>query len=168
MTSRRRVISRGGLLVKTPDLTSNPVCVTIALWKPPFASTASMLIASIGGSLSIVSSIVADNEQPDVKVISGSSLSATNSFINYASTTLPSGTMTGCAKLTALSDNSGETQTVGLRADSPAIGAGANPQSLDFDQRGTFRGRQIIHGDADGAHLLRSALVDSHRDWSMK
>ena len=57
----------------------------------------------------------------------------------------PTGSVTGSNNLTGvdpkldtsgLANNGGPTETIALEADSPAIGAGANPDSLFTDQRG--------------------------------
>ena len=92
--------------------------------------------------LRVVSSIIADNDADDVKLVGTATITGSNSLINFSSATLPTGTLSACPQLSPLADNGGPTKTVALRKTSPAIGVGVNPMSFPFDQRGTGYVRQ--------------------------
>ena len=60
-------------------------------------------------------------------------------------------------KLTPIQDNGGNTPTQALLSNSPAIDAGSNPNSLEFDQRGAGFSR-VVGSDADiGAFEVQSS-----------
>ncbi len=66
-------------------------------------------------------------------------ISGDHNFVraNFPDVSLPSGTLRiSCPRLGPLRDNGGVTWTHQLLSGSPAIDAGANPSSIDYDQRG--------------------------------
>jgi hypothetical protein len=99
-----------------------------------------------GGTLTLASSIVADNRGPsgqDDLVAWGPAVtvSGSNNLItswDLVSVSVPADTRTNCPKLDPLANNGGATWTHKLRHDSPAIDQG-DPGSLTFDQRGALR-----------------------------
>jgi len=64
-------------------------------------------------------------------------ISGDHNLIVDSDQTVPGDTLTSDPLLQALADNGGATWTLALGDGSPAIDTGSNPDSLDFDQRGT-------------------------------
>jgi hypothetical protein len=94
------------------------------------------------GIADIESSIIASNggDVPPVNigVGIGGGVSGSNNLIGESgSTTLPPDTIQSDPRLLPLSDNGGLTLTHELGSGSPAINAGNNNASLEYDQRGT-------------------------------
>jgi hypothetical protein len=72
--------------------------------------------------------------------------------------TVPVDTIGSDPLLTSLADNGGPTQTMSLRVASPAINAGANPDTLPFDQRGSGFPRTNFGATDIGAYENESAV----------
>ncbi len=94
----------------------------------------------VGGTVNAVSTIFAANGTTDVS----GKINATDSLFQSTEST---GTITGTGNLInvdplldpkGLQNNGGPTQTIALEANSPAFGAGQNPQNLITDQRGSI------------------------------
>jgi hypothetical protein len=94
--------------------------------------------------ITLVSSIVAKNNTagvPDDIYLSNSytlSIGGSNNLVEAvtANFTLPVDTLSADPLLGPLANNGGPTQTMGLLAGSPALGAGSNPNGYTNDQRG--------------------------------
>ncbi|MGA9335539.1 MAG: choice-of-anchor Q domain-containing protein [Rudaea sp.] len=101
-----------------------------------FSSETTTAVSMSNAPLTIVSSIIADNYGSDVTLAGTATIAGNHNLIGWSSAPLPPDTLSGCPQLDALADQGGFSQTVLLRAMSPAIGAGANPLALKYDQRG--------------------------------
>lgn len=101
-----------------------------------FPGDTATTVSVANAALTVVSSIIADNVGGDVTLSGSATIGGSHNLINSSSTPLPPDTLSGCPQLDPLADHGGPTQTVSLRATSPAIGAGTNPMGLPFDQRG--------------------------------
>lgn len=86
-------------------------------------------------SVTLQSSIIADNARTDLLLQGGATVSGTNNLINNAAV-VPPDTIRDCPLLGPLSDNGGVTLTHALRSTSPAIDMGNNNMALVDDQRG--------------------------------
>ncbi|MEM9537758.1 MAG: choice-of-anchor Q domain-containing protein [Cyanobacteria bacterium P01_E01_bin.45] len=120
--------------------------------------------------IEVVSSIIAGNTNSDVDVISGDNLSFLrsrgNNLIgtgNAISGFNQPGDITGITDpgLEPLADNGGPTQTHALKANSPAINAGSNPDGLATDQRGDGFSRVVGGGTDIGAFELQDPPISS-------
>ena len=109
---------------------------TIAFNHAVYTETAAGLYTK--ASLTAFSSIFANNENYDVKVGSsqGATISGSGNLINQTQASVPNGTLASCAKLEALEAAGGDTQTLALQSDSPALNHGNLIGGfLGFDQR---------------------------------
>lgn len=95
------------------------------------------------GTLDLQSTIVANSyiySTSNVVDISGRdtaiTISGNHNLIMVSELPTPADTITSDPLLHALADNGGPTPTMALKAGSPAINFGSNPDPLDFDQRG--------------------------------
>jgi len=97
-----------------------------------------------GSTLTLTNTIVADNtapSDPDVAARPNDTVNATNSLIEDGATIngIDVANIVGVDPQldpAGLKNNGGPTKTIALQPTSPAINAGANPQSLIYDQRG--------------------------------
>ena len=96
------------------------------------------------GTLDLQSTIVANSyiyNTGNVGDISGHdttiTISGNHNLIMVSELPTPADTITSDPLLHAPADNGGPTPTMALKAGSPAINFGSNPDLLDFDQRGT-------------------------------
>jgi hypothetical protein len=88
------------------------------------------------GNATVTSSIIADNVSGDLTV--GGTLAGSNNLVVTYAASPPAGfnITTADPQLTPLSNHGGPTRVHALQATSPALGAGANPLPLTYDQRG--------------------------------
>jgi hypothetical protein len=111
----------------------------------------------------IVSSIVSNNTSTsgfvvdDVAGGGGLTITGSNNLIMSSEPTTPGDTLTGDPGLSALADNGGPTWTHALGAGSIALDAGANPDALAFDQRGSGFARTAGIATDIGAYEDQSA-----------
>jgi hypothetical protein len=109
---------------------------TIAFNRSSVGMAAAVSVGQTGATLLLDSSIIADNFPIDVAVGKGGSVVAgAYSIVVHSSVAVP-GASSVCPQLEPLADNGGVTLTHALRHTSPAIDAGSNPQSLQYDERG--------------------------------
>jgi len=107
-----------------------------------FNTGGGLRMAGNAAYLSVRSSIVAANaDQPDGWDIfiggpSNSVITGSHDIIGRANLPVPSDTIATDPMLGVLADNGGLTQTISLRPGSPAMDAGDNWTSLEYDQRG--------------------------------
>jgi len=100
-------------------------------------------------ALAIESSVIGDNTSPggvDVVAIGSvlakfSALGAVNATTGFTPDAVTTSLLGQDAKLSALANNGGPTDTILPLADSPLIGTGSNPAGLANDQRGPGYGR---------------------------
>lgn len=92
-------------------------------------------------------------------VASGKSLTGSKNLITSPAGTVPSDTLFSCPLLGHLSSNGGLTQTIPLRAHSPALDVGA-ANSASTDQRGTGFPRTVGSGTDIGAYERQTGVVD--------
>ena len=103
---------------------------------------AGIYLAGIANALTLRSSIVAGNlttgVHDDIAAMTAFTIGGSNNLViaAAANVTLPPGTIHADPMLAPLANNGGPTQTMGLLAGSPAIGAGSNPNGYANDQRG--------------------------------
>ena len=96
-------------------------------------------------STTLVSTIISDNTTPfsDSHQLSGSIGGDHDLVFGPAGEALPPDTLMVDPLLLPLTDNGGKTLTMALRADSPAIDAGAGTDDLLTDQRGSGFARLV-------------------------
>ena len=94
-------------------------------------------ISMDNAALTIASSIVSQNGPADIVLTGSATITGDHNLIGKSQSPMPPGTLSGCPMLKILDNNGGLTQTVALRAGSPAIDAGSNPLGLQNDQRGS-------------------------------
>ncbi len=125
-------------------------------------------VANSGGTVEVVSSIIAGNTNSDVDSLNDNVfffVSQGNNLIgtgNATSAFIEIGDTTGITNpgLEPLADNGGVTQTHALKPNSPAWNGGSNPDNLETDQRGAGFER-VIDGKADiGAFEVQSVVLD--------
>ena len=123
-------------------------------------NTATGAVYSIADTLTLQSTIIAENYPADVDVGFDTTVLGTNNLSPASRATMPQGTLTNCPLLGSLAWNGGPTQTLALRHTSLAIGAGNNLLLLSTDQRGTGFPR-AFGGVADiGAWEWQGSSVD--------
>ena len=99
-------------------------------------NTATGAVYSIADTLTLQSTIIAENFPADVDVGFSTTVLGANNLSPASRATMPQGTLTDCPLLGTLAWNGGPTQTLALRHTSPAINAGNNLLLLSTDQRG--------------------------------
>jgi hypothetical protein len=100
-------------------------------------NTAEGALYSYGGTLTLESTIVADNYPADVDVSFDTVVMGADNLSPASRAAMPDGTLTDCPLLEPLGEYGGPTRTLALRNTSPAINKGNNLLSLPTDQRGT-------------------------------
>jgi predicted outer membrane repeat protein len=90
-----------------------------------------------GGSLTLQSSIIAENYPGDVDAQLGTTVGGSKNLSTHSLVAMPGDTLTVCPRLQPLAANGGPTPTLALRVTSPAIEAGNNLVPLANDQRGS-------------------------------
>ncbi len=112
---------------------------TIALNYGDHPESASGILMHSGHSLTLFSSIVADNTQAgQQRDIAGSGTAITGSanLVVQSALVLPVGTLSSEPQFSEFGNYGGQTEILGLQAGSPAINAGSNPLGTLCDQRG--------------------------------
>ena len=123
-------------------------------------STADGALYSYAATLTLESTIIAENYPADVDVEGGTVVNGANNLSPASRATMPALTKTDCPLLEPLASNGGPTQTVAFRHTSPAIDAGNNLLLLTTDQRGTGFPREF-GGVADiGAWEWQGSTID--------
>jgi hypothetical protein len=100
-------------------------------------NTATGAVYSIADTLTLQTTIIAENFPADVEVGFDTTVLGANNLSPASRATMPEDTLTDCPLLGTLAWNGGPTQTLALRHTSPAIDAGNNLLPLPTDQRGT-------------------------------
>jgi hypothetical protein len=114
-------------------------------------------IVQMGGSASMISSILSGTTS-GAEQCRGTIDGSANLVQVPQGCTVPAGTIASDPLLDSLADNGGPTQTMSLRVASPAINAGANPDTLPFDQRGSGFPRTNFGATDIGAYEYGSQL----------
>ena len=116
-------------------------------------------------TITMQSSIFANNtsengEANDVQSTAASNpITGANDLITATTGVVPFGTISNCPLLGHLSSNGGLTQTIPLRAGSPALNVGA-ANGATTDQRGTGFPRSVGSGTDIGAYERQTGVVD--------
>lgn len=101
-------------------------------------NTGEAALYSLGHSMTLQSSIIAENYPLDVDVQVGTMVDGSNNLSpNSPIGVMPGDTKPDCPLLEPLADTGGPTATLALKHDSPAIDIGNNLLSLANDQRGS-------------------------------
>ena len=107
-------------------------------------STGEGALYSLGGTMTLQSSIIAENYPFDVDVQSGTVVDgAKNLSPNSKANVMPADTKLDCPLLEPLANTGGPTATLALKHNSPAINSGNNLLPLANDQRGSGFPRQF-------------------------
>ena len=123
-------------------------------------STADGALYSYADTLTLESTIIAENYPADVDVEMGTVVNGANNLSPASRATMPALTKIACPLLEPLASNGGPTQTLAMRHTSPAIDAGNNLLPLATDQRGTGFTRDF-GGVADiGAWEWQGSMID--------
>ena len=155
--------NEGTAIVNSTNATAQIVSSTIAnnTVSTSEGATAGGIINN-QGEVSLLSTIVANNGAGDVPDIARE-VSGSNNLIGNGEnlTGLDDSNIVGTADnpidagLGILQNNGGNTPTIALSADSPAINAGSNPNDLATDQRGEGFERTVGNGTDIGAFELQ-------------
>jgi predicted outer membrane repeat protein len=101
-------------------------------------NTSEGALYSLGYTMTLQSSIIAENYPLDVDVQSGTVVNGSNNLSpNSRMNVMPGDTKLDCPLLEPLANTGGPTATLALKHTSPAIGFGNNLASLPYDQRGS-------------------------------
>ena len=82
--------------------------------------------AADGGTLTLESTIVAENYPGDVDAAPGVTVGGAKNLSTLSLVTMPEDTLTSCPKLEPLANHGGPTSTLAIKHTSPAINAGNN------------------------------------------
>ncbi|MDE1961942.1 MAG: hypothetical protein KGH80_10110 [Xanthomonadaceae bacterium] len=105
-------------------------------------SGAGIYFMGVANSLALQSSIVANDTvagaNADIATMGAFTVAGSNNLVTAGAgnVILPGDTLRSDPRLWPLANNGGPTQTMGLLAGSPALGAGSNPNHYSNDQRG--------------------------------
>jgi len=123
-------------------------------------NTATGAVYSIADTLTLQSTIVAENFPADVEVGFSTTVLGSHNLSPASRATMPEDTLTDCPLLGTLAWNGGPTQTLALRHTSPAIDAGNNLLPLPTDQRGTGFPRVFAESADIGAWEWQGSAID--------